>query len=290
MLDVFFISIGEVGAEENFQRLLKFAPKAKRVTDVKGIYSVHKACALQSTTDNFYVVDADAWIVDGFNFKWKPDKSKLHWGVPESECVTNWLSINPVNGLMYGYGAVKMFPRKPFMVDTAWTVDMSSSIVKVAINKDIVSNETRFNATPEGAWIGAFRECAKLASLTIIKARINRIKQKEKDELEMLAIQVSNMNCSNKKKKNYRSAKTVTITNVYKDEQNILNHWAEIETCSQRRMVWTTSGQKQLNGEYAIHGASAGAAFGLHHSDDTPTLNLINNWDWLKKEFENVNI
>jgi len=290
MLDVFFISMGEVGAEENFQRLLQFAPNAKRVTDVNGIYAVHKACALQSTTENFYVVDADAWIVDRFDFLWKPSKRKLHWGVPETECVINWLSINPVNGLIYGYGAVKMFPRTPFLVDTEWTVDMSSSIVKVAINKDIVSNETRFNVTPESAWIGAFRECAKLASLAIIKARIKRIKQREQDEVEQLSLFVSNLDCSDIHKTNHRSANTVTITNMYKDEQNILNHWPEIETCSQRRMVWTTTSQKELNGEYAILGARAGASFGIRNSDDIQTLNLINNWDWLKKEFKNVNV
>jgi hypothetical protein len=37
-------------------------------------------------------------------------------------------------------------------------------------------------------------------------------------------------------------------------------------------------------------GAQAGATFGLRHSDDPDTMNLINDWIWLKKEFKNVNV
>jgi hypothetical protein len=288
LLDVFFISMGEEGCEANWQRLLEFVPNAKRVNNVKGIYNVHKACATLSTSDNFWVVDADAYIVDGFDFNWKPDPSTLHWNVPETECVVIWPSINPVNGLEYGYGAVKVFPRKPFLENKPWSIDMSSSIVNVVVSKDTISCETRFNATAESAWIGAFRECAKLASLSMIKARIRKIKATMNAELAELGQYVATQDWDDSRKANYRAGQTALIHDRYKNEISIFNYWNEVELCSQRRLTWCTHGWDKVNGKAVILGAQAGSAFGLKYSDDLATLDLINDWNWLKKEFKNV--
>lgn len=290
MLDVFFITMGEEGSEDNWKRLLEFAPNAKRIDNVRGIYHVHKACADLSLTDNFWVVDADAWIVDGFRFQWEPDPSVQHWGVPENECVVIWPSLNPVNDLSYGYGAVKIFPRKPFIENKSWSVDMTSSIVKVVVSKNDRSCETRFNVTPESAWIGAFRECAKLSSLTIIKTRINKSKEEEKEEFKKLNEHVKSQDLwDNKQKENFRKVKTALIRNRFK-ETEMYNYSDEIETNSHRRFVWCTEGWDRLNGKYSILGAQAGSKFGLANSDDIEKMNLINDWNWLKKEFKNVNV
>ncbi|CAB4241911.1 hypothetical protein UFOVP71_449 [uncultured Caudovirales phage] len=290
MLDVFFITMGEEGSEANWQRLLQFAPNAKRVDNVKGLYNVHKACAELSLTDNFYVVDADAWIVDGFKFMWEPDPNTLHWGIPETECVSVWASYNPVNKLEYGYGGVKLFPRKPFLEKRSWELDLSTTIGRSVISKEQVSCETRFNATPESAWIGAFRECAKLASLSMIKSRVRRAITKQNAELAELAEFTNAQEWDDNKKANYRKSRSVLIVDRYKVEQDIFSYWGEIEECSQRRLTWCITGWDKGNGQYAILGAQAGAKFGLQFSDDTKTMNLINDWDWLKKEFKNVNV
>lgn len=288
MLDVFFISMGEEGSEANWQRLLEFVPNAKRVQNVVGIYNVHRTCALQSSTENFWVVDADAWVLDDFDFTWEPDTALTHWGVPESECVVIWPSINPVNDLIYGYGAVKVFSRRPFIDEHAWLIDMSTSLTDVVISKDIISCETRFNATPETAWIGAFRESAKLAALATIKIRIRKSIEKQTAELNAMAEFIEQQSITSDKKSNYRKVQTVLIMNRFKQESDIFSYWQEIETCSHRRLVWCTQGWDRLNGKYTILGAQAGATFGLKNSDNLNTLNLINNWDWLKKEFKNV--
>lgn len=290
MLDVFFISMGEEGSEANWQRLLTFAPAAKRVDNIKGIYEVHKVCASLSTTANFYVVDADAWVLDGFRFHWEPDANTLHWGIPESECVIVWKSINPVNGLEYGYGGIKLFPRQPFLENLKWDIDLSTTIGRATISMEQIGCETRFNTTPESAWLGAFRECAKLASLTMIKSRIRRSKKLEQSELITLAAHISNSTWDDTKKANYRKVQSMLIADRYKSEQDIFSYWQEIETCSFHRLVWCTQGWNNLNGNYTILGAQAGARFGLKNSDNLQTLNFINDWDLLKKEFKNVAI
>ena len=290
MLDVFFLSMGEPGSEENWQRLLEFAPKAKRVKDVVGIFNAHRVCATLSTTENFWVVDADAWIVDDFDFSWEPDPSVLHWNVPETQCISIWKSINPVNTLTYGYGGVKLFPREPFIKKHNWGIDMSTSLADVTISRDSVSCETRFNATPESAWIGAFRECAKLASLSIIKLRIRKGIEKQDAELEKLLETVNTLDYSDEGKVNYLNVQRFLIMEKYKTETSIFSHWQEIENNNINRLAWCTQGWDQPNGPYSIMGARAGTKFGLQHSDNLKQLNLINDWKWLKEKFRNVNV
>jgi len=290
MLDVFFISMGEEGSEANWQRLLSFAPHAKRVDNVKGIYEVHKACAQLSTTTNFYVVDADAWVLDSFKFHWEPDADTLHWDIPETECVIVWPSCNPVNGLEYGYGGIKLFPRQPFLEDREWELDLSTTIASAVVTMSNVGCETRFNTTPESAWIGAFRECAKLASLSMIKSKLNKLKNQEKLDLEKIAEYVSCQDWNNDKKATYRKTQSIIVKARYLHDTDIFSHWAEIEKCSDRRLTWCTIGWNEHNGKYSILGARAGAKYGLKFSDEAKSMNMINDWDWLKKEFANVTV
>jgi len=51
---------------------------------------------------------------------------------------------------------------------------------------------------------------------------------------------------------------------------------------NERLRIWTTVGKDKPFGEYCIKGARAGMEFGLSNSSD---LNLINNFDWLKEQF-----
>jgi hypothetical protein len=290
MLDVFFISMDEEGSEDNWNRLLEFVPNAKRVKNVQGIYQVHETCAKLSATENFWVVDADAWVVDDFDFKFIPNPKTLYWNIPENECVLVWPSRNPVNELVYGYGGVKLFPRKPFLEKRTWELDLSTTIGRASVAMPGISCETRFNVTPESAWIGAFRECAKLASLSMIKSRVAKAKRREQEELEELAKHVAEQEWDDDKKANYRKAQGMLIKEKYLNEVDIFTYWAEVEKCSERRFAWCTHGWFAENGKYVINGAIAGSAFGLKNSDDIELLNQINNWTWLKKEFKNVNV
>jgi len=288
MLDVFFISQGEWNAEENYQRLTKFVPNIKEVRDVKGIYEVHKTCAEQSATDNFYVVDADAWIVDDFDFNFVPDPNELHWDHPEDECVIVWNSVNPVNGLEYGYGGVKLFPKKPFLEGRSWEIDLSTTIGASTIAKSKVSCETRFNATPDSAFIGAFRECAKLASLGSVFGAIKRREQQREKEFVRLEEHIQKQDWDSKSKSSYRAGKRSIIIEKYRESLLTHNYFDEVFEASVRYHVWSTVSEG-LNAEWVIKGAKAGVKHGLKYAN-SEKMNLINNWEWLEKEFNNVNV
>jgi hypothetical protein len=156
MYDIIFISYNESSAEENFTRLRERFPLAKRVHGIKGIHNAHIAAAKKSFTKMFWVVDADAIILDNFNFDYiAPD-----WDL---ETVHVWRSCNPINGLEYGYGGVKLLPKKLTMALDTTTIDMTTSISKNFKVMEVISNITAFNTDAYSTWRSAFRECVKLS-------------------------------------------------------------------------------------------------------------------------------
>jgi hypothetical protein len=168
MLDVIQISYHEETADENFEILQYYAPHAKRIQGVKGIFDAHKAAAEIAETNHFYVIDADAIIEEEFNFKFRPDANKIEYGHhPQTDCVYTWRSRNPVNDLVYGYGGAKLFPRKALLKAKRWNVDMTTTIGCPFVPKFQISNITAFNTNPFDTWKSAFRECTKLASSII---------------------------------------------------------------------------------------------------------------------------
>lgn len=162
-LDVIFISYHQSNAEENWARVKEKAPWAKRVDGVEGIFEAHKAAAKLSTTDMFYVVDGDAWLVDDWKFDYNPT-------IFDRDCVYVWNSLNPVNGLRYGHGGVKLFSKSELSRKKKWTtLDMTTGSMSKLKFIDKVSNISTFNTSEFEAWRTAFRECVKLW-------RINKIR------------------------------------------------------------------------------------------------------------------
>lgn len=158
--DIVFISYNEPNADESYKTLLKRFPRAKRVHGVKGIHQAHIEAAKLSKTPMFWVVDADATIVDDFNFDLRLHKY-------DRDIVHIWHSRNPVNDLEYGYGGVKLLPKYLTLSMNTDTVDMTTSISKKIRIMPTVSNYTSFNTDPFSTWKSAFRECVKLASRAI---------------------------------------------------------------------------------------------------------------------------
>jgi hypothetical protein len=219
--DVVFISYNEPNAEANWYKLKEVFPNALRVKNVKGIFEAHKRAAEIATTDMFYVVDGDAEIIDNWKFDYKPN-------VFDMDCVHLWTSLNPINDLEYGYGGVKLFPRKMLLDATTWRVDLTTGLGKLKFH-DKVSNITGFNTDEFGTWRSAFRECAKLSSS--LESEFN------------------------------------------------------VET-EKRLDIWTTKGKDRTYGEYALHGAGLGKQYGADNYDNLEALKLINNYEWMKNEFD----
>ena len=160
MYDIVFISYQESNAEKNWKLLTDRFPMAKRVHGVTGIHQAHKTAANKCFTKMFWVVDADAKIKDNFNF----DYEVSEWDL---DTVHVWRSENPINRLEYGYGGIKLLPRRLTMNLDVTTTDMTTSISNKFKSIEFVSNITEFNTDPYSTWRSAFRECVKLSSKVI---------------------------------------------------------------------------------------------------------------------------
>lgn len=165
--DVIFLSYEEPNAEENYARLLSFAPHAKRVHHVKGIYHAWAAAAGLAETPRFFIVDGDSWILDGFKFE-----------IPEELRATDvrmWRSLNAVNGLRLMNGCVKLVNRGAVLSMDKDALDFVVSMKGQVGVSDQVASETRFNVSPFLAWRCGFRECAKYEAQMVKHPDIPRI-------------------------------------------------------------------------------------------------------------------
>ena len=220
--DIVFISYYEPYADKNWQRLKSRFPRAKRISNVKGIHQAHLEAAKIVESDMFWVVDGDAHIVEEFNFDYQD---------PEMYTVHVWRSINPVNDLEYGYGGVKLLPTQMTLDMDMSKPDMTTSISNKFKAVNELSNITAFNTNEFETWKGAFRECCKLASKT--------------------------------------------IRGQNEDETN------------ERLAKWCSAyGRDRPFGDYAIQGARAGRKYGVANSTNPDALRLINDFDWLKEQFD----
>ena len=160
MYDIIFISYNEAQADDSWKTLKDRFPYAKRIHGVKGIHQAHIEAAKVAVTDMLWIVDADAIVLDSFDFSYIPD-------ITNQDTVYVYTSINPINGLEYGNGGVKLFPRLATVNMDTTTDDMSTSISDKFKVVDEISNIAAFNVNEFSTWRSAFRECAKLSSKTI---------------------------------------------------------------------------------------------------------------------------
>ncbi len=227
MFDIIFISYNEPNATENLKLLRERFPLTKHVFNVKGIHQAHVEAAKRSFFEMFWVVDADAVILDDFKFDYEPpDHQRDHVHV--------WRSRNPINGLEYGYGGVKLLPKKLTLEMDLTKPDMTTSISPYFIPMEAVSNITAFNTDPFNTWKSAFRECCKLASRTI-------------------------------------------------------EGQVDTET-SARLKVWCSLNDNAPYGYYAYLGALSGRDYGEKNAGNIPALRMINDFDWLKNQFEQIRL
>lgn len=159
MFDIVFISYEETNAEDNWRRLKDRVPVAKRLHGITGLHTAHITAAHMVNTDMFYCVDGDAVIDDDFKFDYQVDPTQL-------DHVHVFRARNPVNDLIYGYGAIKLLPTAEVksLQSRDFKPDMTSSINRKYKVVNILSNTTAFNTDDYNAWRSGFRECTKLSS------------------------------------------------------------------------------------------------------------------------------
>lgn len=155
--DIFFVSGNSPEAERNWARLRRIAPRARRIDFQPSILAAYVACASASRAPFCFMVDGDNWVLDGFAFEVDFE--------PAGNEVAIWRASNPVNGLVYGNGAIKLLPASLALgAANSSAIDVGTSLGVGYRVVDVVASEHRFNTSAFDAWRTAFRECVKLSS------------------------------------------------------------------------------------------------------------------------------
>lgn len=201
-------------ADLHWRVLCHAHPHARRVDGIDGILAAHRECARLARTSNFYVVDADNEILDIDFCLRLPDYDKQYVHV--------WRARNPVNGLVYGWGGIKLFPKKLLLNEATMPLDMTTSFpLKIM---PTIASITHFNTSAFSTWRSAFREGVKLT-------------------------------CSTS------------------------------EESQQRLTIWCSTAHGPF-AEECLSGARAGRDYGIAQCDDREMLLRINDWNWLRAQFE----
>ena len=105
-LDFVYISYQEPNKEENWADLKSKCPWAKRVHGVKGFDAAHNKAGQISETDRVFTIDGDNMVrADFFNEVLEIDDEA------QKDFVFSWCGHNIINGLTYGNGGVKLWPK-----------------------------------------------------------------------------------------------------------------------------------------------------------------------------------
>ena len=162
--DIVFISYDEPNADENYNDLINKAPWAKRSHGVFGSDAAHKAAADLAETDRFITIDADNIVREDF-FGVEIDMDKIR-----GSDVVSWAGKNTINGLVYGNGGIKCWPKdvvygmqthenapkgdKRAQVDFCWNINY--------VQMNNIYCDVMNNASPLQAWRAGFREGVKM--------------------------------------------------------------------------------------------------------------------------------
>jgi len=161
--DIIYLSYDEPRAEEFYADVKSKYPWAKHVHGVKGFDSAHKACANLSETDRFITIDGDNIVDDEF--------FNMEFEVPNDieDCVFSWAARNHINGLKYGNGGLKCWPKQYVLDmrthenadDDAATVDFCWDVKYIQFEDSYC--ETFTNGSPFQAFRAGFREGVKMS-------------------------------------------------------------------------------------------------------------------------------
>jgi len=238
--DIAFLSYHEPNADENFQKLSNRFPRAYRIKDVEGMFNAIEAAAKRANTEYFYLMDADNTVLDSFDFSFDTTVTNKHSYI--------WQAENPVNGLRYGFGGLKLHHRDTLLdimqntintraEDKESDIEFVRSVDFPVADKflflDSVATVTHFNYSPFQSWRSAFREGCKLTCFT----HYLDFTEKEQEE--------------NKR----------------------------------RIKVWKTVGRDKKFGEWVLLGARDGTSYGEANYRSVSALSIINDYPKLQAYF-----
>jgi hypothetical protein len=161
-LDVFYISYDEPDCDFTHRELVERTGKqVKRVHGVKGFHAAHRRCAELSETKRFVTIDGDNIVMDDL-FDQVIDISQ------GADLVFSFRAQNIINGLEYGNGGVKVWPRglvlqvptheqgsNPNENDFCWRYRY--------MQVDHLGSQVHCNYSPYQAFRAGYREAIKLS-------------------------------------------------------------------------------------------------------------------------------
>lgn len=160
-LDIVFLSNGEVGAEENYEHLLrvtnKLSNRVVRVDGVNGRVQAYHAALEASNTPWAFTVFAKLRVNEKFDWSWQPDRLQI----PKHYI---FYAENPVNGLVYGHQAMIAYNKSLVLNNIGKGLDFTLDDEHEVVEE--ISGTAMFNTDAFSTWRTAFRETIKLKAAT----------------------------------------------------------------------------------------------------------------------------
>ncbi|MGW7277800.1 hypothetical protein ACWGIV_05715 [Streptomyces sp. NPDC054844] len=154
--DAVLLSYDEPMANSLHSRLQRtLGGTVKRLHGVHGMRRAYRLCAEVVEREQFFLADGDFAIDTEFD-------TAAVAPLDEGVSMRVWRAVNPVNGLAYGYGGLKLI-RRSALREMGQAVDVLAALPGRIEFADQTAGVTRFNQSPFHAWKAGFRECAMLA-------------------------------------------------------------------------------------------------------------------------------
>lgn len=154
--DAVMLSYDEPLADKLHARLQRIlGMPVKRLHGVHGMRRAYRLAAEVADKEQFLLADGDFVLATEF---------ALSAVEPLDEGVSMrvWRARNPLNGLIYGYGGLKLI-RRSALRELGDAVDVLAALPGRSEFTSDVAGTTRINQSPYHAWKAGFRECAMLS-------------------------------------------------------------------------------------------------------------------------------
>lgn len=154
--DAVFLSYDEPMADSLHARMQRtLGGTVKRLHGVHGMRRAYRLCAEIVDHEQFFLADGDFAIDTDF-------APAAVAPLAEEVSMRVWRAVNPVNGLSYGYGGLKLI-RRSALREMGQAIDVLAALPgRIEFARE-AAGITRFNQSPFLAWKAGFRECAMLA-------------------------------------------------------------------------------------------------------------------------------
>lgn len=153
--DAVMLSYDEPLANQLHARLQRvLGLNVKRLHGVHGMRHAYRLAADVVDTEQFLLADGDFVIDTQFAI----DTVEA---LAEGVAMRVWRAINPLNGLVYGYGGLKLI-RRSALRQLGEAIDVLAALPGRIEFTAQIAGTTMINQSPYHAWKAAFRECAML--------------------------------------------------------------------------------------------------------------------------------